>query len=251
MFVKNVSQTKNFKLIIGLAVMVIIIGYTPPAKANVLHEIWNLVKTTVNNLKDGVHLEDFDLLISQLLDRINSGSFTSLPQPNGGVMDKIIFQKPDVIVDIELGKESVQNTALSKDALEKMQTQSKKVGENIEQSLKLSEEAKSFKISQKILQHSVAQDALIAERQGIMVELLQQAQIDRAVSIEISSSILDELLSANTSEVRGQTATALSPTDSSVLLNLPAFHDPRSNSTSVLTTNSPIIEDLLEQFGRQ
>jgi hypothetical protein len=103
---------------------------------------------------------------------------------------------------------ATQDATLGEEAQKKLKETSKNVGVNVQTSTDLGEESQTLDVTQQILQNISKQESLNAEREGVIIQQSQQAQVDRAINNVLNTKQLEELSGANTAKRREDSAAA-------------------------------------------
>lgn len=151
-------------------------------------------------------------------------------KPNGSyaIAEDTLEQKK-----IATTTEMAQESALSTKANAQLEQTARSVTTNVSQSLNLGQASQQTDTSQHILQNLSRQAALSAEREGILIQQNQQAQVDRALSNLLTAQQTKELTENNTTQ-RRQTASANNQATSSIgLIQLPGSIDPTQGQRTV------------------
>ncbi len=124
-----IGKKSSIKIIIISAIIMGVVGYNPKGNAGIISSVYHRVKTTANAFKDGVQLEDFRPLVSELLYKISPEAWKEFENQTGinvrGIILSGIFeQRIDLIAEIALAQDWVKNRALSDGAIAKMEEQS-------------------------------------------------------------------------------------------------------------------------------
>lgn len=250
---RKIDRKPIAKIIIILAIIGGTISYPKTANAGLFDEIWNRVQTTVNALKDGIQLEDFRPIVTELLNVVAPGAWQEIEQATGIDVRAIIIsgifeQKLDAIAEIIMARDWAKTTTLSDEGVAKMEQVSNEIGENLQKTVSLGSEIQNERVTQEILKKKSMQEVLGAEREAVLIQQNQMLQIDRAINNQLSSRILDELLSSNTGKHREAAANAINARNTSILISLPGYNpeanNDDNNSSNFFTTNSPIINNL-------
>ena len=103
--------------------------------------------------------------------------------------------------------ETVESSTLSEEAQTKLKETAVFVQETVEESVNLGEDSQNRDVTQQILQNLSQQEAISATRQGVLVQQIQQAQIDRAISNILNAQQAEELNAINTAKRREEIGT--------------------------------------------
>ncbi len=225
---RKISKKCFVKITLASAIVTVGIGYATTVKANLFDEIWGRVSSTVNSLRDGVQLTDFEPLVADLLNTVSPEVWTEIESytginPQKVILNGIFRQKIDEVATIRLAKNWSSESALSQNALQSMQTLSQEIGENLEKTVATSQLIQGSKITQEVLKKKAVQDTLAAQRDAVIIQQNQEEKIDRAISNVLSSEILGELVSTNVERQRADAAIITHALESSVLLSLPGY----------------------------
>ncbi len=206
-----------------------IFSYSTIANAGIFQQVWSRVSRTINSFRDGIQLQDFEPLVSELLYTISPAQWAEIERTTGIdlrdiFLDGIFRQKIDVLAQIQIAKQWAEKRTISGEAMAQMEDLSQEVGDNLQESLQLSLEIQQTKITQEAIKKRAIQEGLAAERQALIIQQNQEEKIDRTIANLLSSEILSELLDSNTAKEREGSATISSAIDSSILISLPGFH---------------------------
>jgi hypothetical protein len=97
---------------------------------------------------------------------------------------------------------AMQEATLDETAQKRIKETSQKVDDNVKKDQELAKESQSIDVTQQILQNLSQQQGLNAEREGIIVQQNQQAQVDRAIANVLNTKQLEQLSEVNTGNRR-------------------------------------------------
>lgn len=213
----------------------------------------NQVTSTVDNTTNtlGSSINDVTGSFNSLLDSVekNVSDFASslqIPNPNqilssilGGEGEnqeaqsiaEVLENKPDgsfAITEDLVQSETIDSTVettlqatLDSQAQAKLKKTARATQSNAEENVALGEDSQGKDVTQQILQNLSKQSALNAEQQATMINLNQQAQVDRALGNILDAEIAKEIAGANTAARRQDSGTANAATMQTGLITLP------------------------------
>lgn len=209
---------------------------------NSLNQVASTFDNTINSVTGS---------FSSLLDSVeeNVSDFTSslqIPDPQqilnsvlGGESKKqeaqgiaeVLENKPDgsfAITEDLVQKETIDSTVettvqatLGSQAQAKLKKTAKAAKTNAEENVALGEDSQGKDVTQQILQNLSKQSALNSEQQASMINLGQQAQVDRALGNILDAEIAKEIAGANTASRRQDSGTANAATMQTGLITVP------------------------------
>lgn len=247
------------KQLVKLVVIGLVVGgtvtYTTKVNAGIFDEVWTRVRNTIDSFRDGVQLTDFEPLVAEALGAIAPEQWAEIRRRTGidvenVILDGIFRQKIDAVAQIKIAQEWAQKTVLSEVALEEMRTKSEQIGDNLEQTIQITQQIQSSNVTQDIMKQRAIQEGLSAQRQALIVQQNEQEKIDRAIGNILSSEILKEISGSNLAKQREATSITNTAIDSSMLLSFPGLANaPRGdNSTNQITSNAA--SNLSQKYSR-
>lgn len=137
-------------------------------------------------------------------------------------------------LQLQQAKQTITDSTLSTQASEQLKQTAAATATNVENSVDLGAQSQQIDVSQQILQNLSQQAGLNAERQGVIIQQNQQAQVDRAVGNLLNARTAEELTEINTKERRNKAAAAAAATSQLGLVRLPGGINP-----GLTNNNSP------------
>jgi hypothetical protein len=248
---------KQLISVIGMSLLLVLVN-PPQAQANeeenpgFFNSIINSLNKKLTEITGELGLPDLQQIVNSIMDEKQS-------ENKGTELSTRIENKPDgsYAIQADLAKQAIvkatnlqaNNSTLGKEAQqttsEQIRTVSERVNNNIEfseQSQDLSNkaqtlatESQSLDVSQQILQNLSAQSALeaeqnanvasqislIAENQETLIQLHQQAQVDRALANMIDAQQANSINEANTMQRREDASNSITSSIQSGMLIMP------------------------------
>ena len=147
-------------------------------------------------------------------------------------------------------KQTITDSTLSTQASEQLKQTAAATATNVETSVDLGTQSQQIDVSQQILQNLSQQAGLNAERQGVIIQQNQQAQVDRAVGNLLNARTAEELTEMNTQERRKKAAATAAATSQLGLVRLPGGINPnQTNNSSVNADELFNLEGIRDEGG--